>query len=84
MFKPTLARLITPIVIVVMALLPLPVVRIFVFETLAYPFGDLFRELRYTDKPYLSFNGVLCVALIWAVISYVMICVGMWIIRRNR
>src|SRR4051812_20253972 len=70
MFKPTFWKFLIPVLLVALALLPLQVVHMFVFETLAYPFGSLLDPLRYIDKPYLNALGVLVVACVWAAVSY--------------
>ena len=71
MFRPTPWKLFVPVALVALALLPLQLLRVFVFETLAYPFGPLLNSFRYVDKPYLNFFGVLLVAVVWAAIFYI-------------
>ncbi len=75
-------KLAAPILLVILALLPVPVVRVFVFETLALPFGTLLNGFRYTDMPYLNLAGVLIVACVWALISYVAASAIAWTRKR--
>ena len=73
-FKPSIRRLLLPVLLLILAVLPAGAIRVLVFETLAYPFGNSLHCLRYIDMPRLKPEGALVVAAVWAAFSYLIIC----------
>src|ERR1043166_1592538 len=69
-FKPTLGKLAFPLVLLLLSLIPSALVRVIVFETLAWPFGRLLDPFRTQDLHFLNPYGAVIVALIWGFAIY--------------
>ena len=76
MFRPTLAKLIVPIGIVGLSLLPIPDIRHVLFGVLGLPFSyTIGLPFLYADKPfYVSPARAVVIALFWAAFIYLIGC----------
>jgi hypothetical protein len=73
-FKPSLGKLIGPLILIATSFIPSFLIRSFVFEILAWPFGPLMKPFRYQDKSFLTPTGTIIVGFIWASVLYFIIC----------
>jgi hypothetical protein len=72
---PNTGKIILPIILIILALIPSFLIRVFVFETLALPLGKSLEPFREADKHFLNPCGVIIVALIWAMMFYILACI---------
>ena len=76
-FRPTLTRMIAPLLLLAASLVPDMLVRQGFFGLLSYPLSFIYHgaPFVYRDKPwYLTPAGAFVTALAWAIIVYVVIC----------
>jgi hypothetical protein len=64
-------KLLGPLILVILALVPSGLIRVILFETLAWPFGKLLDAFRTQDVHFLNASGAVIVALILGAIIYV-------------
>ena len=69
--------------LVLLSLIPSVTLRMLLFETLAYPIPSLPRWVRYEDKPFLTPGGAFLVAMIWAVVLFVLFQIGARLVRKR-
>ena len=76
MFRPTLATLIAPVLVIALSLLPILELRLVLFGILGLPFSyTTGLPFPYHDKPfYVSPAGAVAIALFWAALIYLISC----------
>ena len=74
MFRPSIAKLVLPMLLIALAVIPILELRLIVFGALGLPFAyTTGLPFPYSDKPfYVSPRGAVAIALFWAIIVYVL------------
>jgi hypothetical protein len=72
MFRPTVAKLVVPLLLVGLAFIPSFGLRQILFGNLGIPFAyTIGLPFPYTDKPFfVSPRGAIAIAVVWAVLIY--------------
>lgn len=75
MFKVTLGKSLPGLVLLAMALIPLPIIRQLFFGILGWPFSRIIwvPPFVFRDKGFLTFYGAVLIACIWAVLIFLFV-----------